>query len=105
MTTPDQEAEAVRVYRRTLGEVAASQAVAAAEDVLCDAWIEELERFRTAVLDAGAFAGPDGTDVLAALDEELEHVCLVGIERTRRGREDLARLRAAWLAAYGRTGD
>lgn len=135
MTTPEHEAEAERVYRRTLGEVADSQVVAEAEDILCDTWIEELERFRSAVLEAAAVGGrlqderavpekaapmalhgyglpiyglPIGLDeaceVLAALDEELEHVCLVGLERTRRGREDLVRLRAAWLAAYGDEG-
>lgn len=145
MATPEQHADAVRCYLRTLDRVAERQVVAAAEDVLCDTWIAELERFRAAVLDAAAASGSErrrprgegvreaqrhgnpaelalvharlaasadvrhldfdeARHVLAALDEELERVCLAGIERTRRSREDLARLRAAWLAAYGGSG-
>ena len=149
MSKPEHEDDAVRVYRRTLGEVAGHQVVAAAEDVVGDAWIEELERFRDAVLDAaGSVRTADRTardelrdelrearrragageitrahqglaaarehrrigldevcQVLEALDEELEHVCTAGIERARRGREELARLHAAWFAAYGQRPD
>jgi hypothetical protein len=40
--------------------------------------------------------------VLEAVDAEIERVCLVGVERSRRGRDELFRLRAAWDKAYGR---
>jgi hypothetical protein len=39
--------------------------------------------------------------LLTSVDVELEAVCQAGLERSRREREDLRRLRAAWTAAYG----
>jgi hypothetical protein len=53
MTSRDHDAEAVLAYRRTLEEVASNQVVAAAEDILTDVWIAELERVRRETL-AGA---------------------------------------------------
>lgn len=50
MEKPERETEAMQAYRRTLGEVAENRVVAAAEDVLTDTWIEELEHFRSIVL-------------------------------------------------------
>lgn len=147
MKTPEDDSEAVRVYRHTLGEVAEGQVVAAAEDILCDTWIDELERFRSCLVEAASSArctdrgrtlrdvvreaqrqgDPDEIarahqqlaafedcrhmsvdetcQVLVALDDELERVCTAGIERARHGREDLARLRTAWQAAYGGDAD
>jgi hypothetical protein len=142
MTKPEHDSEAVRAYRRTLGEVAETRVVATAEDILTDAWIDELERFRTVILgvadsarradraareevhEAQTHGTPEeiarahrhlasvaaersidfeeARRLLDALDEELEVTCLAGIERARRGKEDHARLRAAWRAAYGR---
>jgi hypothetical protein len=102
---PDHRAEAVRAYQRLLGEVAEDQVVAAAEDVITDVWIAELEQGRREIM---ACAEEDEADlhkvclVLDALDAEIERVCLVGVERSRRGREELSRLRAAWADAYGR---
>jgi vacuolar-type H+-ATPase subunit I/STV1 len=39
--------------------------------------------------------------LLASVDVELESLCRAGIERSRRERQDLDRLRAARVAAYG----
>jgi hypothetical protein len=49
----DCETEAVRLYRRMLGEVAERQVVAAAEDVLAATWIAELEQARRDALAEG----------------------------------------------------
>lgn len=135
------DAEAVRVYQRTLDEVAENQVVASAEDILTDAWIGELEQVRGETM-AGADMlrdedesarelvrraqeGADATELaraqarlsevaamreadieaarllVDAVDAELEHVCRAAVERTRRGRDDLSRLRAAWADAFG----
>jgi hypothetical protein len=133
--------EAVLAYRRTLGEVAESQVVAVAEDILSDAWIAELEQARRdakagsdAVLRAEDVArdrlrrAQQGSDLKAlaraqarlaraetrraaelhrmrmlieTVDDELELVCLAGIERAEQLRLDLSRLGDAWVAAYG----
>jgi hypothetical protein len=50
MTGMEHKAEAARVYRRVLHEVGASQAVAAAEDIITDAWIAELDSVRRDVV-------------------------------------------------------
>lgn len=50
MANNDHRAEAERAYRRTLSEVADNQVVAAAEDILTDAWIGELEQVRSETL-------------------------------------------------------
>jgi hypothetical protein len=141
MAHMDPETEAVRVYRRTLDEVVATQAVAAAEDVLTDAWVAELEQTRRdAVADGDralsaqsaarervhkAEQAADPAELalaqaqllqcesaqttelekvrvlVEAVDAELEHACVVGVERAQRLREDLSRLGAAWTDAYG----
>ena len=141
MANEDQRAEAVRVYRRTLDEVAENQVVAAAEDILTDAWIGELEQVRGETLactdtlheadesarelvrraqrsgDLAELADAQArlSEVTAmreadievarllveAVDAELEHVCHVAVERSRRGRDDMSRLHAAWSEAYG----
>ena len=49
----DRGTEAVRVYRRTLGEVVERQVVADAEDILTTAWIAELEQARCDALADG----------------------------------------------------
>lgn len=141
MADTDPRSAAVRVYRRTLGEVAKSQVVAVAEDILSDAWIAELEQARRdaeaggdAVLSA-EYAARDrvrlaqqGSDLkelaraqarlaraetrraaelhkmrmlMETVDDELEHVCLAGIERAEQLREHLSRLGVAWAEAYG----
>jgi hypothetical protein len=51
MSDTGHETEAVRVYRRVLEEVAAHEVVAEAEDVVTDAWIEEIERARHGVIE------------------------------------------------------
>jgi hypothetical protein len=50
MAGTERRTDAVRFYRRTLGEVAAHQVVAAAEDIVGDKWIDELEQTRRRVL-------------------------------------------------------
>lgn len=139
--TEDRGPEAVRVYRRTLGEVAERQAVAEAEDVLTTAWIAELEQARRDALAGGdavlseqyaarervheAQRAADPRELaraqaqlsqvetahiselhkvrvlVEAVDAELEHACLVGVERAQALSEDLSRLGAAWTDAYG----
>ncbi|HEX4786836.1 MAG TPA: hypothetical protein VH372_00130 [Actinospica sp.] len=105
MAGTDRKTEAERVYRRILGEVAEDRVVAAAEDIITDVWIGELEQARRDIM---ASAEADQADlhqvclVLEAVDAEIERVCLVGVERSRRGRDELFRLRAAWDKAYGR---
>jgi hypothetical protein len=135
MPGTEHENEAVRVYRRVLGEVAENRAVASAEDVIADVWIDELERARRGVLESADGIGD--TDraarereslrrarelgdpaalarareqrgdlrrmrlVLEAVDTELGWACRAVLERTRRGREDISRLSAAWIDAYG----
>lgn len=39
--------------------------------------------------------------LLSSVDAELEAACQAGLARTRRGEQDLRRLRSAWAAAYG----
>ena len=39
--------------------------------------------------------------LVEAVDAELEHACLVGVERAQALSEDLSRLGAAWADAYG----
>lgn len=56
MKTPKDDSEAVRVYRHTFGEVAEGQVVAAAEDILCDTWVDELERCRSTLVEAASCA-------------------------------------------------
>ena len=55
---PKQErgTEAARVYRRAACELAEHQVVAAAEDILTDEWIEELEQLRASLLQVVASA-------------------------------------------------
>lgn len=108
---------AKHVYRRTLAEVAETQILAAAEDVVGDVWITALEQLKAGIMhwareltvpsDGPADDEPSAelTTVcllLVAVDEELERVCLTGIERSRHVREGLARLHAAHAAAEGR---
>ena len=109
------ESEAERVYRRTVDEVAVQQVVAAAEDVVVDAWIEELEKTRRLLLVTVESAWdressrcayePDDLGrlrhELEAVEEELESVCCGAIERSQEIQDALARLRSAWMAAYG----
>lgn len=120
MAAREHETEAVRVYRRTLDEVAAQQVIAAAEDVIADGWIDELERMRGAAIESAAAmlqqnrAELDHAEaervrvdldrvraLVDAVDAEVECACRAALDRTRRGRADLARLRTAWTAAYG----
>jgi len=105
MTSAEHETEAVLVYRRTLGEVADNRVVAAAEGVIADAWIHELERARRSALastESEQNADPHRMClVIEAVDAELERICIEAIDRTRRGRDDLSRLRTAWTDAYG----
>lgn len=109
--------EAELVYLRTLDEVAAQQVAATAEDIVAEAWMQELERARAVLL--GSFdeawdrarvrRTPSGaTDDLERLrgeidviEGEIERVCLNAIARSRAVREALARLRSAWVDAYG----
>ena len=109
--------EAERVYLRTLAEVAAQQVAAVAEDIVAEAWMRELERARTLLL--GSFEEawdrarirPTPGDVSADLEQlrleidavegEIERVCRNAIARSRTVREGLARLRSAWVEAYG----
>jgi hypothetical protein len=51
MAGTEHESEAARVYRRLRGEVTARQVVAAAEDIVTDVWIDELELTRCSVLE------------------------------------------------------
>lgn len=109
--------EAERVYLRTLDEVAAQQVVALAEDVLSEAWMQELERARSLLL--GSFdtvwdqarirrTPGDASDDLErlrgeidAVEGEIERVCRNAITRSRLIREAFVRLRCAWVEAYG----
>jgi len=110
-------AEAERVYLSTLDEVADQQVTALAEDIVAEAWMGELERARTLLL--GSFEAvwdrartrrtpSDASDDLErlrveidAVEGEIERVCLNAIARSRVVREALARLRSAWVEAYG----
>lgn len=89
----------------------------AAEDVIADAWMRELERARTLLL--GSFDATwdrararhtpsDASDDLErlrveidAVEGEIERVCLNSIARSQGVRDALARLRLAWVDAYG----
>jgi hypothetical protein len=105
MADTDRTTEAVRVYRRILGEVAEDQVVAAAEDVVTDVWIAELEQAKREIMASAEVNRADQRQVclvLEAVDAEIERVCLVGVQRARHGRDELSRLGAAWDRAYGR---
>lgn len=109
--------EAERVYLSTLDDVAAQQVAAAAQDIVADAWMRELEQARTLLL--GSFDAlwdrararrtlSDASDDLErlrleieAVEGEIERVCLDTIARSRSVRDALDRLRTAWVDAYG----
>lgn len=109
--------EAERVYLSTLDDVAAQQVAAAAQDIVADAWMRELEQARTLLL--GSFDAlwdrarvqrtpSDASDDLErlrleieAVEGEIERVCLDTIARSRSVRDALDRLSTAWVDAYG----
>jgi len=110
------ESEAERACWRTVSEVSVQQVVAAAEDVVADAWIEDLEKARRLLLDSleplwgRARSQPMSSEQeedldrlgreLDAVEAELELVCGASIERSREVQDTLARLRSAWIAAH-----
>lgn len=109
--------EAERWYRRALEEAADRQVVAAAEDVVADAWLNELDQAHALLLSSldavwsrprtrrAAGGASDDLDRLRqeidAIEAEIECVCRTAIERSRSVQEALARLRSAWIRAYG----
>lgn len=111
MSKPEHEAEAARIYREAACEIAEHQVVAAAEDVLTDAWIGELEQYRAGLLRVAEHTRQAGqadraggelvfrrlalqevTRLLREADAALEAVCATGIERARQLQHDLVSL-------------
>ena len=92
--------QALKVYRRTLGDAADNEPVVLTGDVFADAWIEELEAYRAVGEAAEAEQLGEALDFAAALKQlDTAEAEVVFAGRSSRPGRAAARTRVAW--SYG----